>query len=87
MGVGLKRKLSKLGGIFLLVFLFPSNLDAELWERELHMMKNAFMTGYFRALCLAEKAIARLKEDKEAMKKHIRAKAQEYMDQVRKLSR
>ncbi len=58
-----------------MVSLLPANLDAELWERELHMMKKAFMSGYFRALCLEEKTIARLKEDKEAMKKHIRAKA------------
>lgn len=60
---------------------------AELWERELQNMKTAFMTGYFRALQLDAETIARLKKDKEAMEKYIRAKAREYMEEVRRLNR
>ncbi len=87
MGVKLKKRLSKLGSMFCLVLLFPANLEAELWERELLNMKNAFMTGYFRALQLDAKTITRLKEDKGAMHEYIRLKAREYMDEVRKLNR
>ena len=83
----MRKRLSKLIVVGCFVILFPSTLDARLWERELQNMKNAFITGYFRALQLDAETIARLKEDKEAMKKYIRLKALEYMDEVRKLNR
>ena len=84
---GLRKRLSKLIAVGCFVILVPATGEAELWERELQNMKNAFMTGYFRALHLDAKTITRLKEDKEAMKKYIRLKAREYMDEVRKLNR
>ncbi len=61
--------------------------DAKLWERDFENIRVAFMSGYFRALQLDEETIARLKEDEVAMKKYIRAKAREYMEEVRKLNR
>jgi len=67
--------------------LVPTTVEAKLWERELQNMKNAFMTGYFRALQLDAKTITRLKEDKGAMQEYIRAKAREYINEVRKLNR
>jgi len=69
------------------LMLAPSVAGAELWERELQNMKAAFMTGYFRALQLDAETIAKLKEDEQAMKKYIRAKAREYMEEVRRLNR
>jgi hypothetical protein len=48
-------------------------------------MRVSFMTGYFQALHLDTETISRLKEDKQPRKKFIRAKAREYMDEVRKL--
>ena len=83
----MKKRLTKSAIVFCLVFLLPASLAAELWEADLSRMKTAFINGYFRALCLDEKTIARLKKSKAAMKKHIRAKAREYIDEVRKLNR
>lgn len=69
------------------LMLIPMAVEAKVWERELQNMKAAFMTGYFRALHLDMETISRLKEDEDAMKKYIRAKAREYMDEIRKLNR
>ncbi len=84
---GLREGLLKFVAVWCFLLLLPSTAEAELWERELQNMKIAFMTGYFRALHLDAETIARLKEDKEAMKKYIRAKARKYMKEVRKLNR
>jgi hypothetical protein len=83
----LRRSISILTALSCFVILNPMVGEAKLWERELQNMETAFMTGYFRALHLDIETISRLKEDKQAMKKYIRAKAREYMDEVRKLNR
>ena len=81
------ERLSKLIAVWCFLMLVPTTVEAKLWERELQNMKNAFMTGYFRALQLDAKTITRLKEDKGAMQEYIRAKAREYINEVRKLNR
>ena len=87
MKTALRGGLLKFLAVWCFLMLAPSVAGAELWERELQNMKMAFMAGYFRALQLDAETIARLKEDEQAMKKYIRAKAREYMQEVRRLNR
>ena len=77
----------RLGGIFSLVFLFPSYLSGDFAKDDYRMIRAAFMNGYVRALSIDMGKIESLKKNRDEMRKFVLNETEKYMGEVLKLNK
>ena len=84
----MKGKILRLAGImFLLNFLNPSFISAELTNFNAEIIKIAFLNGYVNALDADIETIKNIKEDKNKMKKYSDIAVKNYLAKVNELNR
>jgi hypothetical protein len=75
--------------IFLSIMFFPTPAaySAPLTERDARLIEIAYMNGFVAAVQLDAETIAKLKNDKELLRKFVLEKSKAYVDYIRHLNK